>query len=261
MTKYRIYIDEVGNPDLKSSENQDHRYLCLTGVIFDLNYIAEKVHPELEELKRRYFFSHPDEPVIFHRKEILYKQYDFTALKDPEVEKAFNAELLGLFKAWDYKVITVVIDKLEQDLRYSTWKYDPYHYCQEVMLERYRLFLDIRNAKGDVMIESRGGAEDRRLKRSFRTLMEKGTNNLTASDLQKHLTSLELKVRSKEANITGLQIADLMAHPARRYVFKSVFNLEDGKITFADKIIEILVENKFFRYNGKIYGYGVKKLP
>jgi hypothetical protein len=37
MTKYRIYIDEVGNPDLKSSEKEDHRCLCLTGVIFDWN--------------------------------------------------------------------------------------------------------------------------------------------------------------------------------------------------------------------------------
>ena len=34
--KYRIYIDEVGNPDLASSENPNHRFLSLTGVILEL---------------------------------------------------------------------------------------------------------------------------------------------------------------------------------------------------------------------------------
>ncbi len=33
MTKYRIYIDEVGNPDLGSSDDPNHRFLSLTGVI------------------------------------------------------------------------------------------------------------------------------------------------------------------------------------------------------------------------------------
>lgn len=111
------------------------------------------------------------------------------------------------------------------------------------------------------MIESRGLAEDRRLKRSFRNLIKKGTNNLSSDDLKNHLTSIELKVRSKEDNIAGLQIADLLAHPCRRNIFKTILNLDDGKTTFADQIIEILVSHKLFRYNGKIYGYGAKKLP
>lgn len=33
MQKYRMYIDEVGNSDLNASENSNHRYLSLTGVI------------------------------------------------------------------------------------------------------------------------------------------------------------------------------------------------------------------------------------
>jgi hypothetical protein len=70
-----------------------------------------------------------------------------------------------------------------------------------------------------------------------------------------------LKVKPKTANISGLQIADLLAHPARRWFYKNVLNLDDGKVTFGDKIIEILDHDKFFRYYGKIYGYGAKKLP
>ena len=33
MNKYRMYIDEVGNPNLGSSDNPNHRFLSLTGVL------------------------------------------------------------------------------------------------------------------------------------------------------------------------------------------------------------------------------------
>ena len=62
--KYRIYIDEVGNSDLRSSSDPNHRFLSLSGVIISLDHVRERVHPDLEGLKRDYFGSHPDEPII-----------------------------------------------------------------------------------------------------------------------------------------------------------------------------------------------------
>ncbi|MBY0478941.1 MAG: DUF3800 domain-containing protein [Chitinophagaceae bacterium] len=260
--KYRIYIDEVGNSDIKSSANEDHRFLCLTGVIFRLDYVSEVLQPELEALKAKYFGSHPDDPVIFHRKELVYKKHPFQVLANPETSKAFDEEFLQLLAKWDYKVIGVVIDKQEHNNNYAdTWKYDPYHYCQEILLERYKLFLNIQNASGDVMIESRGGKEDIRLKKSFRTLMDKGTNYLTAEELNERITSKELKVKAKGANVAGLQLADLIDHSVRRYAFKNILKMDDGKTTFSDAIIDVLAASKFFKYKGRIYGYGVKKLP
>jgi hypothetical protein len=261
MSKYRIYVDEVGNPDLKSSENIDHRFLSLTGVIVDLNYVKHTLTPELEKLKVKYFDHHPDEPIIFHRKEMLKKKPPFSILKDRRIEIKFNKELLNKLKGWDFRVISVIIDKKEHDERYSTWKYDPYHYCQEILIERFRLFLNIKGAKGDIMFESRGGKEDTRLKKSFRKIIENGTHNLSSDDLMSHYTSRELKIKPKSANISGLQVADLIAHPARRWFFKNVFDLIEEKATFGDEIIKILEKDKFFRYNGKIYGFGAKKLP
>ncbi|MCF8378616.1 MAG: DUF3800 domain-containing protein [Bacteroidales bacterium] len=92
--KYRIYVDEVGNSDLASSENSNHRYLCLTGVIVELDYVRSTLYPQIEQLKAKYFNYHPDEPIIFHRKELLRKKPPFSALVDAEVEKAFNSELI-----------------------------------------------------------------------------------------------------------------------------------------------------------------------
>lgn len=242
--------------------NTEHRFLCLTGVILELDYVRTVLQQQLEALKEKYFDSHPDEPIVFHRKELMYRKFPFHALANGEVEKAFNTEYLNLLTTWDYSVIGVIIDKQEHNIKYSeTWKYDPYHYCQEILLDRFCLFLKSKNAVGDVMIESRGGSEDMRLKKSFRSLIDNGTNFLTSEEIQKHITSKELKVKVKGANVAGLQLADLLAHAVRRYAFKTLFQLEDGKQTFSDNIITILESSKFFRFDGIINGYGIRKLP
>ena len=261
MKKIRLYVDEVGNSGLKRTDLGDNRFLSLTGVAFNLSIISEIIFPELEELKQAFFSSHPDDPVIFHRKELVYKKPPFSALKDPIIEQKFNREVLLKLETWDFKVISVIIDKMEHSQRYSTWKFDPYHYCMEILIERFRLFLDISGAKGDMMFESRGGKEDLRLKKSFRRIMENGTHHINNEDLSSHFTSKELKIKPKTANIAGLQIADLIAHPARRWFFKNIFRLKENRNTFSDKIIKILEKEKFFRYDGIIIGYGAKKLP
>ena len=91
--------------------------------------------------------------------------------------------------------------------------------------------------------------------------MNEGTQYLSAAQLAEHITSKELKVKAKGANIAGLQIADLVAHSVRRYAFKTIWKKDDGKTTFSDSIIEILEKDKFFKYKNRIYGYGLKKLP
>jgi hypothetical protein len=261
--KYRLYVDEVGNSDLLSSDLPDHRFLYLTGVIFSLDYVNQILFHEIEKLKKHYFSSHPDDPIILHRKELVHKKPPFSVLKDPIVEKKFNAALLDKLDTWEYTVISVLIDKKEHSQRYSTWKYDPYHYCQEILIERFRLFLKIYKSKGDVLFESRGGKEDTRLKKSFRNIIEHGTHHLSPEDLSDHFTSGELKIKPKTANISGLQVADLIAHPVRRWFFDKCLQIHENekRNTFSDQIIRILEEKKFFRYSGKILGYGAKLLP
>jgi len=111
--KYRLYIEEVGSSDLNASADPNHRYLSLTGVIFELDYVRSVLFPAIEEFKARYFASHPDDPVIMHRKELVNKKPPFAELNDPVIERQFNHDLLTLLTDLDYTVITVVIDKLE----------------------------------------------------------------------------------------------------------------------------------------------------
>jgi hypothetical protein len=202
--KYRMYVDEVGNSDLGASQDPNHRYLSLTGVVLELGYVDAVVFPTIEGIKRKYFNSHPDDPIILHRKELVNKKPPFVALHDPNVEAAFNDELLQAIRTLDYTVFTVVLDKLEHQQKYQTWRFDPYHYCLLIVVERFVLWLRRGNAVGDVMAESRGGKEDRRLKDSFERVYDRGSNYLARQEFVRHLTSRQLKVKAKSNNIAGL---------------------------------------------------------
>lgn len=259
--KYRLYIDEVGNSDLGASSDPNHRYLSLTGVVLELEYVQQVVFPTLENLKTRFFQSHPDDPIILHRKELVNKAQPFESLRDPVIEAAFNAYLLEIIRELEYTVITVVIDKMEHQQRYQAWRFDPYHYCLTVIVERFIRWLQSKNAVGDVMAESRGGKEDLRLKGSFERVYEKGSDFVGPDVFVRHLSSRQLKVKSKGNNIAGLQLADLLAHPSFRATLARHHN-EGLSETFGGQIARILEEEKYYRSpRGYIDGWGRKWLP
>lgn len=261
MGKYRMYIDEVGNPDLESSHDPNHRYLSLCGVIMDLTHVEQVFFPRFEALKADFFGTHPDEKVILHRKEMMDKREPFEALRRPDVAKRFDFELLRLFEETEYTVVMAVIDKLAHRVQYQVWRADPYHYCLQVIVERFVLWLRRHNARGDVMAESRGGKEDIRLKDSFNKVYSEGSDYVPASQFAEYLTSRQLKVKSKQIGIAGLQFADLLAYPA----FKSALSHHQNKPlpdNYTGKIAAILEKNKFARSpDGIIEGWGRKWLP
>jgi hypothetical protein len=251
--KYRCYIDEVGNTDLESSDNPNHRFLSLTGVILELDYVKTTVQPQLEALKNRFFHPHPDDPLIFHRKEMVNRRAPFEALLNPVVRDEFDRELLRLLAAWDYVVVSVCLDKKKHKETYQTWRYDPYHYCLAVLLERYIFFLNVANAQGDVLAESRGGKADRRLKDSFEHLWANGSEFVSQQQFQRALTSKQLKVKPKANNIAGLQIADLIAHPSRNEILREQGHLTADAAPFGKRVVELLA-TKYYQREGKVFG-------
>lgn len=207
----------------------------------------------MEALKTRYFRSHPDDPVIFHRKEMVNAKHPFEVLRDASTVERFDAELLDLLRQWEYTVITVCLDKKIHKETYTTWRYDPYHYCLAVLLERFVFFLNRRNSLGDAIAESRGGKEDLRLKKSFMRLHEQGTQFVAAQQFQSALTSRQLKVKPKANNIAGLQLADLIAHPSRNEILQERGFLQKNLARFASLVIEIL-QQKYDQQSGRVFG-------
>lgn len=211
------------------------------------------VHPQMEKLKRDFFEHHPDEPLILHRKEIVNAKPPFQILRNPEIKKGFDQTFLSLLKDWDYTVITVCIDKLRHSEKYTEWKFEPYHYCLEILLERYLYFLDAKRSAGDAMAESRGGKEDMKLKEVYNRLWHQGTHFVSAPRFQACFTSKQLKIKAKANNISGLQLADLIAHPSRNEILKSKNILDKPLAPFAQEIIQIL-QGKYYVYRGNMYG-------
>ncbi len=263
MALYRIYIDEVGTHDLTHADDPNQRFLSLTGVILESNYTLNVLRPEMDKLKRDFFQQDPDEPIIFHRKELVNKRPPFHVLQDQAIQERFDADLLSALARWEYIVISVVIDKKLHRDQYQVWRYHPYHYCLAVLIERFVLFLHYNDSRGDVMVESRGGNEDNKLKASYRRLFEEGTDNVPVERWQECLTSRELKVKPKSANIVGLQLSDLIAHSSRREILLEHQAITDTRDIFGDKICNILRQSKYYRSKktGQIEGYGKKMLP
>ncbi len=115
------------------------------------------------------------------------------------------------------------------------------------------IFFDQNEANGDVIAESRGGHEDRKLKDSFSGLWKSGTEYLSPERFHEVFTSKQLKVKPKANNISGLQLADIIAHPSRTEVLKENGKRSDALAPFAKKIAAIL-KGKYYQQEGKVFG-------
>jgi hypothetical protein len=118
-----------------------------------------------------------------------------------------------------------------------------------VLVERF--CFEIGNVKdgGVIVAERRNPTLDQQLDLAFLNLKIQGTRYVKAADVGTRIVGLNL--RTKSANIAGLQLADLVASPIGRHVLGRHIH-EDYKI----------VESKFRRDQlGKIEGYGMVVLP
>ncbi len=259
LSRFRMYVDEVGNDDLTNVNDERHRYLSLSGAIFNQDYMRDVFVPTIDKLKREFFRGDPDEKVVFHRKDILQKNGPFKILNDVDTCKEFDAELHNLIRNSDYKLITAVIDK-KALLTKSHWvKNHPYHWLMEILIEKYCQFLERHNAIGDLMPEKRHGKPDQSLQIAYESVYENGTRFAAADKIKKHITSSKLKFRAKSDNIAGLELCDLVAHPSYIHVRGCqghTVNLGE----FALKVVHALEELRYDRspYNGIVKGYGWK---
>jgi hypothetical protein len=229
----------------------------LTGCFVEREVYRTQLHPALEELKQAHFPHDPDEPIVLHRKDLIERRGPFWPLRRADNERRFNRDLLQFLEEQQYTLITVTIDKKTHIERYGAAAYHPYHYCLAALLERYCGFLNRFNARGDVMAESRGKREDQQLKGAYRSLYESGTYFHRATFFQAVLTSKEIKLKRKSANIAGLQVADLLAYPCKQEILAA-----EGRIQVADDIFgrEICdhIAAKYNRrlWDGRVSGYG-----
>ena len=254
---YRLFIDEVGTSDVTSVEDPAQRFLSLTGLIIDLDYHDGQLSSTLSDLKRTFFGN---TTINLHRRDISRRMGPFSVLHDDALRGQFDASLIAFFGSSDYRLLTTVIDKKEHAERYTVWTFHPYHYSLMVMLERYVMHLESVGSTGDVLVESRQRLDNEKLMAAYSYFYKFGTSHVAQARFEKSLTTKELKAKTKSANIAGLQMADLLAHPS----FRSC-HCERNRIPMTanfGKILMDTVNHKYIRKrNGDLWGWGWKWLP
>ena len=234
----------------------DQRFLCLTGVMIRRDIEMSIIKPQMEELKTRHFGE--GNKIFLHRSNIINANRGFESLVEEDKREAFNQHLLALLSTWNYKVWSVCIDKKAHRDRYLVWQHHPYHYCMEVLLEKVALFLKRFNHQCDVVVEARTKEADKKLKKCFAKVYNRGTEHADAATCQRVFTSKELKLKPKTANIAGLQLADLIAHPSKTEILAlNQIVKDDGSVVllapFAYAVSKI-IERKYDQWQGNIYG-------
>jgi hypothetical protein len=257
--EYRLYIDEAGDHTYIDLDYVSHRYLALLGCVFERAEDYKKAAEELEGLKREFWPNpDPDRPVIFHREDMINCRKYFSIFKEEQVRVAFDEKLIDFLQDQRFLIINVVLDKKAHQKQYIK-PINPYDYCLTAMLERYCGWLKLKNKLGDVLAESRGGREDKQLKKVYKHIFYHGTNQRTDSKFFSNvLTSHEIKVKPKSNNIAGLQIADILAYPLKeKFFYTRGIRKDNFSGTFNGKVYQA-VKSKYNRqiYTGKISGYG-----
>lgn len=239
------------------------RYFGLVGIGMPMDERYTSFCEGLERLKRDHLWRptfDPDEAYSLHREDIVHKRAPrYLNLRDDEKRVKFDQALLKLIEDTKFIVYGVVVDKQTHDAAYYRELRDGYHYAMLGLLERYCGRLRLHKCEGDVMAESRGGAEDRALRDAFRDLATNGRRYFRAE--RTLLTSKEIKLKDKKANIAGLQLADLLARDVKRDVLHSL-GLCGAPTGFAAEITALIIA-KYNRqiYKDRISGYGRIWLP
>lgn len=217
---YRLYIDESGDHTYRLLDDDDRRFLGITGVLVRKDIYDPEVLQSLDQLKRTHLSYDPDSPPVLVRSDIVKRKGTFGRFRERPLREAWATDVLAFFRELQCQIFTVVMDKKAHHERFGSASFDPYRYSLNVLLSRVRGFLHNKGATADVMAESRGKTEDQALRDEYRTLWTRGSDWLTDKDVQMAFPNPDLTMMRKDQNVAGLQMADLLAYGLKKEVLE-----------------------------------------
>lgn len=240
---YLVFVDESGDHGLDTIDPNYPIFVLAFCVIKKTDYVTEIV-PAIQNFKLTHF-GHDN--VILHERDIRKDTGDFAFLKSKETKKLFINELTQIVADAPFTLICSVIRKEALRQKYVDPD-NPYHIALGFGLERVHNFLQSRGvgqAKTHVMVEKRGKKEDAELELEFRRVCD-------GENYNKEEFPLEIVFADKKANLSGLQMADLIARPVGMSI------LRPGQ---PNRAFEVL-EGKFYTSaGGRRLGWGLKCFP
>jgi hypothetical protein len=240
---YIVYVDESGDHNL-STIDQAFPVFALAFCVVEKTKYMETVVPAFQKLKFE-FWGH--DSVVLHGHEIRKAQNDFNILLNGKTRQRFVERLNEVIGAADFTLIAAVIDKNKHIRKYSA-PADPYSVALGFCMERLQRFLMEKGQDKKLthlQVECRGRAEDAKLELEFRRICD--GNNAVGK-----MPNLDIRFMDKKHNSTGLQLADLVAHPIGRHAIN---------YTQVNRAYDVLKPKFRKGFGGKIEGFGLKIFP
>lgn len=242
---YCVFIDESGDHNLQGGGDPAYPIFVLVAVLFQQREYVQKAIPTFTEFKLRHFHH---EYVILHERDIRKDLGLFSVLRNPQRKDSFLGEIGNILADLDFTVVAALIDKRRLVNQYHRPS-NPYHIALEFVLER--IYYHTRPQKKlPILIERRGKEEDKKLELTFRRICD--GDRLHRGLSGQKLPYLEPTLVPKEANIIGLQIADLIARP----IGLSYLRPDQPNRAYA------IIKTKLRRSpKGEVEGWGLKVFP
>lgn len=243
IVNYFLFIDESGDHGL-SNIDENFPVFVLSGILLsETDYsVLEK---NMIQLKRKFW---GDKKVILHSRDIRKCEKEFVILFNNEIKKEFYTSLNNLIQSSNYEIISSGIDKIKYVKRYGRLAEDVYEIALSFIIERAIFSLDAKKQtkkKLNIIIEKRGRKEDQKLHAHFQKLCSRGTGYVEPRRLVKYAINIDFSAKSED--ISGLQIADLIAYPIATHI------LDPERANPAFDIFS----SKFYIRKGKTYGLKV----
>jgi hypothetical protein len=255
-TRYRMFIDDTGEVDNAATNNVERRFASITGVIFDLDYYTATFDASFRALKFRSFGNtKKGRPPIVHRRALIDASGAFVRLKEGDHRARWDSACLDMYDRAQYTLVTVCVDKVAFYYKHPAWTGEIYTLLVENAIERYWYFLRSVDGIGDVMAESIG-KPDLALKARYAHVYVHGTYHIPADRLQHLLTSKEIKIKPKSDDISGLQMADLLAKGCFDHC-RHIYAGGPAQRGFSAEVSAIIEAKKYYRdSSGNPHRYG-----
>lgn len=204
-----VFADETGS-DTLATVDPAFPVFGMAFCVFEKTHYARSVIPRMTELKFKHF-GH--DQIVLHEYDIRRRRQPFR-FPPGGAEEGFLADIANLISESEVTVVVVLVDKRRVPSELAAWVD-----LVGLVAERGLLCVSEALPRGanhegpdalHVVVESRGAQDDQRLKEAFRRV-----NQLSAE--RDNPPNLRPVVAEKARNSSGLQIADLIAHPVARH--------------------------------------------
>jgi Protein of unknown function (DUF3800) len=209
-----VFIDECGAHNLRAKEKL--KTFCLAAVILRDSQLRD-MDRQWKRWKRDYLGSSLKE---VHEPDIRDGNKSFWCDGNPQRRERAIHGLDRILARLDFAAIACVVHRGEYVKKFGITSLDeslpehPYLMAVDFLIERLAmaLYYQFGGARAQIVIESRGEADDARIQYEFARLFLDGTTYVSATWIRRQFLP-GLHFYEKEANISGLQLADLVARP------------------------------------------------